>query len=402
MRLTIRNVGPVRNADIDIKKVNILIGPQSSGKSTIAKIISFCTWLEKELLSEQGKAFCEGNEAYKAMVGYHHIEGYLNDNSYICYEGENIAYVFTHEAEPLLPSSFRDWQIEHLSQQEYMAINLQREVTPKVLYIPAERNFVARVPNLSKYNPENDNLTNFVVDWEEAKRKVRNMKLLDTHTTYSHGDDGSDWLLTSDGTSLPLRSASSGLQSLTPLLVLVEWVTRGIYKENKPFSFDDREKLRSMLAHLDSEANDEQQKALALRLQDFLHGKLYTHTQLIIEEPEQNLYPETQHVLLQHLLSAINHGKKHRLLLTTHSPYMLTAFNNAVLAGKLTEQGKDQSVRDIMGEQYDTVSPDSYAAYHINDGKAIDIIDKETGLVNAEFFDDIAYRSGEKFDKLLD
>ena len=28
----------------------MLIGPQSSGKSTIAKVISFCLWLEKDVL----------------------------------------------------------------------------------------------------------------------------------------------------------------------------------------------------------------------------------------------------------------------------------------------------------------------------------------------------------------
>ena len=38
-RLIVHNVGPIRDADIRLKKVNVFIGPQSSGKSTIAKII---------------------------------------------------------------------------------------------------------------------------------------------------------------------------------------------------------------------------------------------------------------------------------------------------------------------------------------------------------------------------
>lgn len=33
--------------DIELKKVNIFMGPQSCGKSTLAKIICFCTWMEK-------------------------------------------------------------------------------------------------------------------------------------------------------------------------------------------------------------------------------------------------------------------------------------------------------------------------------------------------------------------
>lgn len=43
-RLTIRNVGPVKSVDISLNKVNVFIGPQSSGKSTIAKVLSTCSW----------------------------------------------------------------------------------------------------------------------------------------------------------------------------------------------------------------------------------------------------------------------------------------------------------------------------------------------------------------------
>ena len=45
-RLIIRNIGPIKDIDIELNKVNVFIGEQSSGKSTIAKIVSFCSWLE--------------------------------------------------------------------------------------------------------------------------------------------------------------------------------------------------------------------------------------------------------------------------------------------------------------------------------------------------------------------
>lgn len=47
-RLIIKNIGPIKDVDIKLNKVNVFIGQQSSGKSTIAKIISFCSWLEKK------------------------------------------------------------------------------------------------------------------------------------------------------------------------------------------------------------------------------------------------------------------------------------------------------------------------------------------------------------------
>ena len=48
--IEIRNIGPIKEVEeITLNRVNVFMGPQSSGKSTIAKIISFCTWLEKEM-----------------------------------------------------------------------------------------------------------------------------------------------------------------------------------------------------------------------------------------------------------------------------------------------------------------------------------------------------------------
>ena len=40
-RLIIRNIGPIKDVDIELNKVNVFIGEQSSGKSTIAKFVSF-------------------------------------------------------------------------------------------------------------------------------------------------------------------------------------------------------------------------------------------------------------------------------------------------------------------------------------------------------------------------
>ena len=61
-RLIIRNIGPIKNVDIELNKVNVFIGEQSSGKSTIAKIISFCSWLEKTV-NKDNVFFGEGKEA---------------------------------------------------------------------------------------------------------------------------------------------------------------------------------------------------------------------------------------------------------------------------------------------------------------------------------------------------
>ena len=39
-KLTVKNVGPIREAEVEVKKHTVFIGPQGSGKSTLAKLIA--------------------------------------------------------------------------------------------------------------------------------------------------------------------------------------------------------------------------------------------------------------------------------------------------------------------------------------------------------------------------
>ena len=52
-KLIIKNIGPIKDIELSISKVNIFMGQQSSGKSTIAKILSFCNWVEKDISFHQ-------------------------------------------------------------------------------------------------------------------------------------------------------------------------------------------------------------------------------------------------------------------------------------------------------------------------------------------------------------
>lgn len=46
--LIVKHIGPLDKIDIELKKVNVIIGPQSSGKSCVLKLACYCTWVEKE------------------------------------------------------------------------------------------------------------------------------------------------------------------------------------------------------------------------------------------------------------------------------------------------------------------------------------------------------------------
>lgn len=329
-RLIINNIGPLKHVDVDLKTVNVFIGRQSSGKSTLAKIISFCSWLEK---NNEKVHKCLVNGAYKMLNSYSRLSSaYFKKDSSIFYEGENIVYAYNLPKDSALQlSKYTVDSWEHLNEKEFFGHHLYRSVNPKVAYIPAERNFVSAVSNLLEYSEDDDNLQDFVNTWYKAKKKYTEndaLSLMGLHAKFFYQEsDLSDNVILDSGEKLPLKSASSGLQSVIPLLVLINWLSDGIYEEEKPFSPSEQEKIVEILKGLPEGLKDDKIKRLVERMSGFIKGYVYSHTQFIVEEPEQNLFPETQCELINYLLASINHGKGHRMVLTTHSPYVLNQLN---------------------------------------------------------------------------
>lgn len=142
-------------------------------------------------------------------------------------------------------------------------------VNPKVIYIPAERNFVSVVPNLQKYAENDDNLMDFLLSWQEARKKYptsHKLALLNLGMDFYSQDGVSNMVSLPQGGVVALEAASSGLQSIVPLLTLIDWLAKGIYQENKPYSYEEIEKIRHLL--------DEVGKDLSLSDNDSLKERL--------------------------------------------------------------------------------------------------------------------------------
>src|SRR5271154_2823843 len=83
-KIRIKNFGPIQEGYnendgwIDIKKVTVFIGNQGSGKSTVAKLISTFTWMEKALTrGDYDKKAFESEDVLKKYLAYHKIENYF-------------------------------------------------------------------------------------------------------------------------------------------------------------------------------------------------------------------------------------------------------------------------------------------------------------------------------------
>ena len=77
-KLTIENIGPIEHVDLDLKRVNVIIGPQSAGKSCVLKIACFCAWAEKRIQLEQGKnGFSDSKYMEENLIVFHKLQGFF-------------------------------------------------------------------------------------------------------------------------------------------------------------------------------------------------------------------------------------------------------------------------------------------------------------------------------------
>ena len=112
---------------------------------------------------------------------------------------------------------------------------------------------------------------------------------------------------------------------------------------------------------------------------------------LIIEEPEENLFPSTQYELIKHIVTMLDNGRDNTLVVTTHSPYIMTSINNLIQAQHVIDE--DGNAKARLSEILSTTSYMSYDdinAWAFANGKLISIKDDELRLISAESLDAVS------------
>ncbi|SEP16553.1 Predicted ATPase [Flavobacterium sp. CF108] len=382
-KLIIRNIGPISDIEIELNKVNVFMGPQSSGKSTIAKIISYCQWVEKRYLLD---GQYEDKIEYQLLDFHRLSEAYFSEKSYFKYSSDfiEISYKWRDNKENI---------IEKENSRDYLKT--------KNIYIPSERNFVSVIPNLSKYKETNDNIMNFVYDWYAAKKnfqKGEGISVLNLDVNF-HNDkiNDLDVITLKNKEELYLRAGSSGLQSVIPLVLLVEYLTNGFYKEDVSPSVAELNYL--------SQKSENSGKIINVTYTDnkgvsrngwvYPDGKdalpiHYHKTQFIIEEPEQNLFPETQRDLIYYLFNKIQGERDHSLILTTHSPYILYAINNCLMGSVISDKLTEEEKKEFLSFN-SWISPSQVNVFEIDskNGALKSIKNSKTGTVDKHYFNTV-------------
>ena len=300
--LIIHNLGPLKEADVELKHINVIIGSQSSGKSCVLKTACYCTWVEKRIeLTQTSDFFAKDGNFLKELERFHKLKGYIKPDTFISYESDYMAFSYDNAT-----NTFKfEWKEGRW--------NYRRS---KVTYIPAERNLVAAIPNWFQVKFADDNNRDFMADWETARQATQeDITVLNLGVSYHYdANTKSDRVKVSDDVTLDFTNTSSGLQSVIPLFVHLSHITK--IRHDRIESFANLQENSILLAKLDEEDK-----------KDVYTNYVHTHhCDIFLEEPEANLFPPTQSNLVEWLLNKTKGDHSSNLFIATHSPYILNAF----------------------------------------------------------------------------
>jgi hypothetical protein len=104
------------------------------------------------------------------------------------------------------------------------------------------------------------------------------------------------------------------------------------------------------------------------------------------------------------LFNASKGNTPYQFLITTHSPYILTALNNLLLAGKLANKLRGEKKKELFnivdGDM--VLSIKNMQCYSLEDGFSSSIISSENELIESDVIDEVSDDLSCEFDKLLE
>ncbi len=439
-KLIVRNFGPIRELDLDIKDLSLFIGEQATGKSTVAKLVYFFKKVvkdeligylysikEKEVdLDKHGDSrqviirlayqsdiahnffnLFDGINPYfqldynykedtwlhldksRREVGYlkirfsqvKHKEG-EKDEGHLNVEDElyNICNALIEFRKKYLGDSgkFREYERDEKRFKIIIKINdfFGEDADTETIFIPAGRNMLTalseRLPNKG---------------WDMLMERFRD-KIADLKPIFSQSLEEIVEQKKLRGNGIPKKEA------LELAFDKIREILKGEYrvdKDGEKLYFDEKRFVKISLA------SSGQQEVVWILLQLFIlilnHEKVF----LIIEEPEAHLFPKAQKSLVE-LISLLFNENKSQVIITTHSPYILTSFNNLIYAENVGIQHEE--VSKIIPKPL-WLDVEKVGAYRLANGIAEDLMDEESKMIRAEEIDTVSQSINQDFDALL-
>lgn len=404
--LNVRNFAGIKKAEVNINKFTIFIGPQASGKSVCAKLTYYFRLFARRLfygvISEQNKNQIKsadkelfikyfpcaawGDEEFRISYIFGDIEitvqrkGKTGSTFDITYsDGYNsllraarsklkkIKSRTINQSATELPLEYRiDNELRRFIEKDMQE---RGPFTWPTYFVPAGRSFFSMIrSNVFSFIASNINIDPFLVEFGQIYENFRNFGSRGSRVRNKRIDSlikgeyqrikGEDFIKTNDGRVIPIEHSSSGQQELLPLIIMLERLENNIGKRTRRIS-----------------AN------------------------LFIEEPEAHLFPDAQKDLIDLIFDKVD-PTIGMCLITTHSPYILSSINNIIYAGVIEDKASEFKI------QYTHSSPkiqvNRVNAYLFKNGEVSNIMDEETGLIDANAIDAISSVISDEFGKLMD
>ncbi|NET72817.1 MAG: AAA family ATPase [Sphaerospermopsis sp. SIO1G2] len=425
-RISIENFGPVKKFEADVTDIMLLIGPQASGKSTISKTIFIFKSLKNEILNyiysnhlkDSSPLLFYLKSKFLTYFGIQpkrdlfSIKYQYSSEKYIKFSGSrdktimSLSLTIAQELELLITDIFNYRIIYQEQKQKFNSLEELRELetsrrlqfnnfklqidqifeeTHSSVFIPAGRSLMSTLTEQLQDIKNPDTLDYF------TKSFVERINILKTYFT--------DDLQTLTQNQDIAKHLSDNL--LKFLKTLVNKILKGEYrfnadidKERIYFNYNQYVKLQY--------ASSGQQESVWILLLIFRYILDKTSVFMVFEEPEAHLYPETQSDIVE-LIGLLANLYNNQIIITTHSPYILSSFNNLLYAdqvGKNKVGDEREAVESIVNSQ-SWIDPDRISAYFISENGYESIIDPELKLIQAEKIDSASSIINEKFNDLF-
>jgi AAA15 family ATPase/GTPase len=413
-KLIVKNFGGIKDAEILLNRFNILIGPQASGKSILAKLMYYFKSFPDAIFIS---AECGDRKSDFDEKMLKRFEDYFPPHTWtekfsIRYEVKDLFIEITRETEGKVSIDYHEFFDSQLTSSknkidELKKVNSEADVFSVQMgsygvrrglkktfvdkfdpfgfsqhYIPAGRSFFANLqagifsflssnkaidPFLIAFGSFYENIKNIedrrrgsVVSKRNSKKQELDDLFEEVLCSQYIREKDKDYLLHKDKRKINLSYASSGQQETLPLMLILK--TMGAVK----FSSDG--------------------------------------ATLFIEEPEAHLFPSAQKLIVEFVAYVFNQSENRlQFVITTHSPYILASLNNLMFAGHINENlnknMKEKLNKVVASEKI--VLPKDVCAYSLKRGKSKSIICPETKIIAQSVLDEVSEDIAIEFDKLL-
>ena len=428
-KIEIRNFGPIKDLSLDIKDFMLFIGPQASGKSTIAKTIFFFKSLNDDLvkffmeLLEKNESLNSPIRAFEKVVRQKFLD-YFGSSAPL--KGLNLHYVYTESIwmtitleekhsyitpkfspdfikqvkllsqktnefhESLEQSNVSLFSSKDLIQRENAKQKFISEITKRcnevfneereLIFIPAGRSLLATLSDQLQYiEPRR---LDFLM-----RTFVNKINLLRPLFTKSLNE-----LITA---RMVLTQSEIEFSKIRLAEKLIHKVLKGKYKfdqDGEKIFIGDSNKYVKL-----NFASSGQQEALWILLLLFIVILEQQNVFIVIEEPEAHLFPEAQKEISA-LIALLSNMKQSQVIITTHSPYILASVNNLILAHKIGKRLPEKVTSRINKHLW--INRDKIFAAMVQSGVVSEIIDPEFDIIQQEHVDSVSQIINEEFDYL--